>query len=489
MEINQIQIPEKKKISIATILEEAWELYIYTMPLFWIYLILWLIVVLLATVFIDLIPFLITSYRQGYATDNASVHPYSKIIEFIALTFFLSAFMRAIILRYEGEEHKYGKVMKQAAMGYFKYFFVMLSYTSICLLGFKSITDPYWLNFIIDEWIRNGIRFALLIPVFYLIVRYFPCLTLAITNPSGSSAFKTSATLMKNNYCSGILIILLISSMIYFLFSIGKMFDIIIVSELIASFGSLFVLTINFIYCKKLEAIKGIPADAPELRKVHPVIGLLLAVVVSLIPLSILFPHIPQKIFYSNDFFVGAFSRKIIFDNGIIIKRPAGWYVEIRPGWDGRADYYYLTKPGNKIINDIILKLRPLNNRRFRKDKLNPEELNQLKDMLLHLDTFDKCAYKITDTIQEMNNQLEYPKGSLMCKRSKEKKEYSYERSDIDFYRVVDNKYLLVGSYVYMIQNSHYYRTPPDALSALPKEREEADAYLKHWVCGINSQQ
>jgi len=489
MEINQILIPEKKKISITDILEEAWELCFFNLHIFLLYMFMWLIVALLAIASsLDLMHYIITTLWQDYVVSKHYDLVYLSwfaIIVFMALTCCLSALLRALSLRYEGEEHRYGKVMKQAARGYFRYFFVLLSYLSIWWLGFKLIANSYWLYGITGYQINKVINFVLLIPVVYFAARYFPCLTAAIVNPSDRSAFKTSAYLMKNNYCSGILIILLISSMANFLFSISNQPELIFGSVLIALFSSFFVICMNFIYHKKLEALKGILADAPELRKKHPAISLLIAAVISLIPLSILFPDVPRNFFYSNDYIIGAFSRKISLDNGISIKRPTGWYVEKVPPRDDSPGFYNITKAGNKMIDRLYIKLKPLNNSQFRKDKLNPEELSLLKNIFMpYEDTYDRCVYKTSYTIQEMNNQQEYPKGILIHKRREERKKETHESTHTYFYRVIDNKYIVTVHYAYLIHSSSnkenkYWDTTPEKLIALQSEREEVDAYLK----------
>jgi len=491
MEINQIQMPAKKKTSITDILEEGWELYFNNLKFFISYQFVWLIPMLLALAFIVWIPNKVAQRHDYLASKyNESVYPYIIIITFIALTYFLPALLRGVMMRYEGEEHKHRKAIKQSAKEYFRYFFVLLAYSSLLLLGYKLITNSSWLWGIIDHWVNVGINLMLLIPIFYFVIRYFLCLTAAIVSPYDRSAFKTSAYLMKNNYRSGILILLVISSIVYFLFSIGSILGMIFAIIVTIFFGSLFVISMNVVCYKKLEALKEIPADAPELRKAHPAAGLPLAIIISLIPLFILFPHIPQKIFYSSDFLVDAFSNKIIFDNGITIKRPIGWSVtkaSQRDDNDKFADYY-LDKPGNKIIHWMFVKLHPLKNSAFRKDKLNPEELHQLKNILkISKNDFDKCFYKITETIQEMNNQQEYPKGVFIYKDREARKEYTHEWTHTYFYRVIDNKYILIGHYAYLIYNSlneedNHPFTSPEALSALQKEREEADTYLKYRI-------
>ena len=487
MDINQIQIPEKKKISITETIEEAWELYIYNLLFFIIYHGMWLAISALAIVILIDIPNAI-AHRHGDAADKFydSVFPYVLIISFIALTYFLAALIRAVIIRYEGKEHKFRKVMKHAVKDYFRYFVVLLPYFCIMLLGLNLMLNQYWLGSLVGGRVSSVISFVLLIPLYYLSTRYFLSLTAAIAGPADRSAFKTSAYLMKNNYCSGVLIILLISSIVYFVNSIASIMRFDFLAFIITLiFGSLFVISINVVYYKKLEAIKGIPAEAPELRKAHPALGLILAVVISLIPLWMLFSDVPRKLFYSNDFLVGVFSDRITFENGITIKRPAGWSVKkASQKKDDDTIAYYLNKQHNKRISFLSIKLKSLKNSVFRKDKLNPEELHQLKNILVYYneDPYN-CAYKISDTIKEMNNQQEYPKGIFTRKKRFESKENANEDMHIYFFRVVDNKYILIGDYSY---TNYYwskelkddYYTKPENIAALPKEREEADAFL-----------
>lgn len=394
-------------------------------------------------------------------------------------------------MRYEGEKHNFPKVMKHALKDYFRYFVVLLPYFCIILLGLNLMLHWNWLGSLVGNRVSSVISFVLLIPAYYLATRYFLSLTAAIDGPAERSAFKTSAYLMKNNYCSGVLIILLISSIVYFVNSIASIMKFDFLSFLITLiFGSHFVISINVVYYKKLEALKGIPTDAPELRKAHPALGLLLVIAISLIPLLMLFPHMPRKLFYSNDYLMDTFSDKIAFANGITIKRPGGWFVERsdqRHDTD-KVEYYYMRKQGNKMIHSVSIELRPLKNSAFRKDTLNPEEQQQLKHILYPSDDDPyNCIYKINDTFQEMNEQQEYPRGIFTRKKSFDSNYSKYDSMNVYYYRVVDNKYILKGYYGYIIYYWNKERkdapyTKPEDLSALQKERAEVDAYLKYWV-------
>ena len=495
MEISQIPQPEKKKIMITDILEEAWEFYLNNFKSFISHQFLWLIPMLLTLAFMIWIPNKI-ALREDYQADkySESVYPYIFLIAFITLTSFFLALIKGILLRYAGEENNKQKLMKQSVKKYCRTYLVVLFYSSLVFFGYELITSPYWLwGIITGHWVNIIIYIVLLMILYYLAIRYFLSLTSAIASPLDRGAFKTSAYMMKNNYFLGFLIILVIISVVYFLFSIGSRVDILFGSFLAVFFGSVFMISINVICYKKLEALKELPPDAPGLRKTNPVIGLLLAGVISLISLSIVSPDIRQRIFYKNDFLVGIVSPKMIFNNGIQIKRPAGWLAIKQPQWDANDhhDFYFLNNPANKMINWINLEFKPITNGSFRKSKLNPEELKQLK-IVLGVTSSDykyNCAYKITETIQELNNPQEYPKGILFYSKIEERKSYIWDRNYAYFYRVIDNKYVLIGYYAYVIHNSfdegnEYGDTTPEKRDALPKEREEANAFLRTSIVG-----